>query len=109
MNLRVKEYWTDSITVVWDPPKNDGGTPITGYLVEKRDASRPTWVKAADLGPEATDLKATNLFEGSEYVFRVYSANMIGQCKKPAELERPCKAKMPFGKSLILSVFISSS
>jgi len=39
-NLLVKDYWTDNITIVWDAPNNDGGSPLTGYLVEKRDVAR---------------------------------------------------------------------
>jgi titin len=97
-NLRVKDYWTDFITIMWDSPHSDGGSPVTGYVIEKRDVSRPTWVKAGTVDAESTQFKATNLFEGVEYLFRVYAVNKIGPSREPGELDRPCKAKMPFGK-----------
>ena len=97
-SLRVKDYWTDYITVMWDRPESDGGSPITSYIIEKRDVSRPTWLKAGNVDADCTEFKATNLFEGVDYSFRVYAVNKVGPSKQAAELDQPCKAKMPFGK-----------
>ena len=97
-SLRVKDYWTDYITVMWDRPESDGGSPITSYIIEKRDVSRPTWLKAGNVDADCTEFKATSLFEGVEYSFRVYAVNKVGPSKQAAELDQPCKAKMPFGK-----------
>jgi len=96
-SLRVKDYWTDYITVMWDSPESDGGSPIISYIIEKRDVSRPTWFKAGTVDADCTQFKATNLFEGVEYSFRVYAVNKVGPSKQAAELDQPCKAKMPFG------------
>ena len=82
---------------MWDAPESDGGSPITGYIIEKRDASRPTWVKTATVDADCTQFKATNLFEGVDYLFRVYAVNKLGPSKDAAQLAQPCKAKMPFG------------
>jgi len=94
----VKEYWTDFITVMWDTPQSDGGSPLTGYVIEKRDISRPTWVKAGTVEADTNLFKVTNLFESVEYLVRVYAVNKVGPSREPAQLDRPCKAKMPFGK-----------
>lgn len=36
----------NSIGLNWDPPVKDGGKPVTGYLVEKREKGEPRWTKA---------------------------------------------------------------
>lgn len=36
----------DSITIQWTRPRHDGGSPITGYVVEKRLLSDDKWTKA---------------------------------------------------------------
>ena len=92
------EYWTDYISLSWDAPEHDGGSPLTAYIIEKRDALRNTWVKAGTV-PIEEDLKFTakNLFEGSEYYFRVFAENKVGPSLNAAEMEHPAKAKMPFG------------
>ena len=97
-DLRVTEYWTDHISITWQPPETDGGAPITGYIIEKRDAERSQWIKAGTVSADTTSFKADNLFEGAEYYFRVYAENKAGPSTQPAELSQPCKAKMPFGK-----------
>lgn len=35
----------DHITIKWDPPKKDGGSPVLGYNVERRDPKTGTWKK----------------------------------------------------------------
>ena len=37
----------NSIECSWQPPASDGGTTLTGYLVQRRDVSRPIWVKVS--------------------------------------------------------------
>lgn len=35
----------DSITLTWSPPKNDGGNPISGYVLEKKEKGDNKWQK----------------------------------------------------------------
>ena len=45
----------DSITISWTKPRHDGGSPITGYIVEKRIISDDHWTKASHaLCPDTT-------------------------------------------------------
>ena len=38
LNLRVTDIWKDYITITWEEPESDGGCPLTGYVIEQRDA-----------------------------------------------------------------------
>ena len=43
--LLTKVASSTSIDCTWQPPMSDGGTTLTGYLIQRRDISRPIWVK----------------------------------------------------------------
>lgn len=69
----------DSITIAWQKPRHDGGSPITGYVIEKRLLSDDKWTKASHaLVPDLTH-KCINLIENHEYEFRVAAVNAAGQ------------------------------
>jgi hypothetical protein len=40
------ETTEDSITINWTKPRHDGGSPINGYMIEKRLISDEKWTKA---------------------------------------------------------------
>ena len=96
-NLRATETSTDYIVIEWDVPESDGGTPITGYVIEKRDAKRREYIYIADVAANVLTFKATRLFEGYEYFFRVIAENQVGP-SDPCALAKPVKAKLPFGE-----------
>lgn len=35
----------DSLTLFWHPPADNGGAPVTNYLVEKQELNSTTWQK----------------------------------------------------------------
>lgn len=40
------EDWdVDRVSLKWDPPKSDGGAPITGYIIEKKEKTSTSWDK----------------------------------------------------------------
>lgn len=97
-NLHAVETDRDYIVLAWDPPESDGGSPITEYILEKRDIKRPGYVFVADMPPsENMKFKVTRLFEGYEYMFRVVAENQVGP-SEPCETEKPIKAKPPYGE-----------
>lgn len=65
------------MTCSWNPPVRDGGAPISGYVVEQRDAHRPGWVTVCDSVSRPT-FKFEKLIEGNEYVFRAAAINRYG-------------------------------
>ena len=95
-SVRMVDQYKDFITVAWDAPSSDGGAPITGYILEKRDAARTTWTQVAEVGPDMLKYKVTKLFEGNEYLFRVAAQNTIG-LGTYGQIEDGVIAKLPFG------------
>lgn len=82
----------------WTEPESDGGSPITNYVVEKRDVRRRTW-QAVDTTVKDTKYTVTPLNEGSLYVFRVAAENAAG-IGEFCELEDSILAKDTFSKLL---------
>ena len=103
-NLRGTEVDASYITLAWDIPATDGGSAITGYVIEKKDIKRADYVLVANVDATTMQCKATKLFEGSEYLFRVFAENQVG-LSKPCELDKPIKARIPYG--LFISVFLA--
>uniref|UniRef100_A0AAX7T308 Titin n=1 Tax=Astatotilapia calliptera TaxID=8154 RepID=A0AAX7T308_ASTCA len=75
--LHVTGVAEDRCTLVWHPPLHDGGSPITHYIIERRETSRLAWtVVSSNCG--TTCYKVTKLLEGDEYMFRVMAVNSHG-------------------------------
>lgn len=85
-----------SAKLSWKPPTHDGGSPLTGYLVEKREGRRP-WTKVDKISPELTEFQVTGLTEGADYSFRITPINKLGNGES-LETEATIKPKSLFGK-----------
>ncbi|KAK7113116.1 hypothetical protein V1264_012463 [Littorina saxatilis] len=86
----------DSITLSWQPPASNGGSPLTGYVIEKSDVRRPKWVRVGKFSPDETSATVSSLLENVGYFFRVMAENKVGL--SPAlENELPFKPKSQFG------------
>ncbi|KAF2897463.1 hypothetical protein ILUMI_08712 [Ignelater luminosus] len=79
------EITPDVVTIRWDPPRYDGGSPITGYLVEHRRYGSPHWVRATPLLVPFTELSLSGLEPGWRYQFRISAENAVG-LSAPGEL-----------------------
>jgi titin len=96
-DLQVTEVQRDAVTVTWQPPEDDGGSPLTQYILERRDAKRTNWTSAGKSKPTELKLLIPKLIEGNEYFIRVIAENEIGE-SEPCELKDPVKPKSPFGE-----------
>ncbi|XP_026221094.1 titin-like [Anabas testudineus] len=67
-----------SMMVKWEPPAKDGGSPITGYHLERKEKNSILWTKLNKLVIPETHFKASGLEEGIEYEFRVFAENIAG-------------------------------
>ncbi|UJR23285.1 hypothetical protein I4U23_026301 [Adineta vaga] len=95
----IDEIFATTCRVQWSPPASDGGTPLTGYIVERhiQGASRWSKVTKQPISPDTTFVIAEDLVEGSEYEFRVIACNKVAQ-SEPSAPSRTIIAKNPFDK-----------
>ena len=105
--VEVVDVQKNSVKLQWTPPIHDGGSPITGYVIEKRDMKRPTWTQAGKAPKDATDFTVDKLPEGSEYLFRVVAENKKG-LSKPCETKAPVITKSPYGKIIDIKIVCDS-
>lgn len=101
-DLTVCDITAESATVKWEVPADDGGKPITGYIIEKRESGRRSFYEVGS----TTELQFTvpELVEGNQYVFRVFAKNEIGK-SEPVESDT-ITAKHPFSKLTWLTFMI---
>ena len=70
----------------WTKPASDGGTKLTGYVVEKKKKGGD-WEECASVPPHALTATISNLPEGEEFQFRVRGENAcgLGEPSKPTK------------------------
>jgi len=87
------EVRAEHVKLSWMPPEDDGGTPITSYLVRYMDIDSGEWVTACTTTtPNAT---ATGLKPGHLYQFEVSAINKEGQ-SEPIFTGDPILAENPY-------------
>ena len=79
-SLRVSVNDTGKLDVSWSAPESDGGSSVTGYRVQWKEAP-DSWDTPADVSETTvtgTSHTATGLTDGVEYTFRVFAVNSAG-------------------------------
>ena len=74
----VTSVTSDSVTLDWHVPSFDGGAPISGYIIEKKETSSTYWSRVSTVSSGVTSHHITRLHRGEEYEFRVSAENRAG-------------------------------
>ncbi|MED6231702.1 Myosin-binding protein C, fast-type [Ataeniobius toweri] len=88
-NVKCTGVGEDCATIVWEPPKFDGGAPVKGYLMERKKKGSSRWTKLNFDVYESTTYEAKRMIEGVLYEMRVFAVNSIG-------LSQPSLNSKPF-------------
>lgn len=88
---------SDGMTVRWEAPGFDGGSPILGYHIEKKDRNSLMWQKVNSNVISNREYRIIGLLEGLEYSFRVYAENNAG-LSPVSEQSKHALAISPVGK-----------
>lgn len=96
----VTDVSVESMTVNWDEPEYDGGSPVTGYWLERKETTGKRWtrvnrepIRIRTLGVSHI---VTGLLEGAIYQFRVIAINAAG-CGPPSVPSDPVPCRDPIG------------
>jgi len=86
---QVTEITKETATLSWQPPNKDGGSPITGYIIEMKTNSDIKFKKVSENITE-TSFTMKGLKEGTSYEFRVQAVNKAG-ASQPSKPSAPAK------------------
>lgn len=63
--------------ISWEAPEDDGGSPIVSYTLERREASKKTYMPVTS-GENILTFDVKDLYTNCEYYFRVKAVNKVG-------------------------------
>ncbi len=86
----VDDYDKNYIALKWAPPAFDGGAPITGYIVERKEPRSQRWVRVNVKPVPEPEYKDDTVTTGREYQYRVLAINKAGN----SEPSKPCELTM---------------
>ncbi|KAM8863493.1 immunoglobulin-like and fibronectin type III domain-containing protein 1 isoform 3-T3 [Spinachia spinachia] len=61
----------------WRPPKDDGGSPVINYMVERQQVGRNTWKKIGEI-PGIPSYRDTDVDHGRKYCYRIRAVTAEG-------------------------------
>lgn len=76
---KIVEVGRSTAGLTWTPPSDDGGAPISNYVVEYRVEGGFKWVRATEDQISRTAYTVKGLLENTIYEFRIAAENKAGQ------------------------------
>ena len=79
-HVRVSTHDSGALDVSWEAPDSDGGSPVTGYKVQWKEAA-DSWDTPADVSEDTVNGTSHTIGEltgGAEYTVRVIATNAVG-------------------------------
>ncbi|OWJ99994.1 hypothetical protein Celaphus_00015720, partial [Cervus elaphus hippelaphus] len=86
-----------SVSLSWSRPKDDGGSRVTGYYIERKETSTDKWVRHNKTQITTTMYTVTGLVPDAEYQFRIIAQNDVG-LSETSPASEPVVCKDPFDK-----------
>ncbi|XP_041944622.1 immunoglobulin-like and fibronectin type III domain-containing protein 1 isoform X1 [Alosa sapidissima] len=76
--VEVVESTSTVIELQWKPPKDDGGSAVTNYIIERQQVGQPMWKKLGDVTADRLTFRDRNVIHGKNYIYRIYAENPEG-------------------------------
>lgn len=90
-----------TVSIKWTAPLNDGGSPIVGYIVERKpytSTGEGRWLKCNYTNITEMNFTVTALGEGEVYEFRVIAKNTSGVHSLPSLSTGSVQCKAEYSK-----------
>lgn len=100
--MHISDITKNSISLVWEKPGYTGGSPVTGYIIEKREGAK--WSKANLTNITDTRFTVTGLTQDETYEFRVMARNAVGSVSNPSMTAGPATCVDTYGKDFVLDL-----
>nr|XP_049590907.1 immunoglobulin-like and fibronectin type III domain-containing protein 1 [Syngnathus scovelli] len=71
------ESSANCIAFKWRPPKDNGGSPITNYILERQQIGRNSWKTLGKIGPEP-QYRDLDVDHGRRYAYHIRAENQQG-------------------------------
>ena len=97
---QIMEVMKTKISLSWDAPRSDGGSPIFNYCVEYREEELFKWTRANRDNMDETKYTVKGLKENTVYEFRVAAENKAGTGAY-SENTSPVKAEERVGRCCV--------
>uniref|UniRef100_A0A3Q2UK54 Immunoglobulin-like and fibronectin type III domain-containing protein 1 n=1 Tax=Fundulus heteroclitus TaxID=8078 RepID=A0A3Q2UK54_FUNHE len=75
--VEIVESAVTSVEFKWKPPKDNGGCPITNYIIERQQVGRNKWSNLGEI-PGNPSYKDTDVDPGRRYCYRIRAKNAEG-------------------------------
>ncbi|CAL1609095.1 unnamed protein product [Knipowitschia caucasica] len=76
--METVETTSTVIEIKWNPPKDDGGSAVTHYIIERQHARQSLWTKLGDVSADKTTFRDRNVTHGKKYNYRIFAENPEG-------------------------------
>ena len=76
--MDVLECSPGSVAFKWKPPKDDGGCPVTGYILERQQVGRNKWTGLGEVPGGNPSYRDSDVDPGRRYCYRIRAKNSEG-------------------------------
>jgi titin len=107
-NLIANAVSSTEIDLSWQPPLNNGGSPITGYTIQ-RSNDGITFSTIATVGPTPTSYSNTGLQPNTTYIYQVIATNAVGSSPASLSAQASTNSLVPDPPVNLLANAVSST
>ncbi|XP_044076743.1 immunoglobulin-like and fibronectin type III domain-containing protein 1 [Siniperca chuatsi] len=74
----IMESAVTSVEFKWKPPKDNGGCPVTNYIIERQQVGRNKWSNLGEIPGSNPSYKDSDVDPGRRYCYRIRAKNAEG-------------------------------